>query len=51
MVGMQRRTVFLMHSLNLPSIFPPANAFIPELVEKGHGRELGARKPVQRVEW
>jgi hypothetical protein len=51
MVDMQRRTVFLMHSLNLPGILSPANAFIPELVEERHGRQLGARKSGERVKW
>lgn len=48
---MQRRTVFLMHSLNLPGILSPADTFVPEFVKKRHGRQLGSRKSIERVKW
>lgn len=48
---MQRRTILLMHPFNLPGILSPANSFIPELVKKRHGRQLGARKSGERVKW
>jgi hypothetical protein len=51
MVNMQRRTILLMHSLNLRGILSPKDTFIPKLVKKRHGRQLGARKSEERVEW
>lgn len=48
---MQGRTILLMHSFNLPGILSPADSFIPELVKKRHGRQLGARKSSERVKW
>jgi hypothetical protein len=51
MVDLQRRTVFLMHSLNFPGILSTEDTFEPKLVKKRHSRQLGARKSGERVEW